>query len=103
MGTLEGRRIRRAVKLKIMIIRTHTLTDAMSKLPFGSAVNKSVESAIAASSPIIHEENSAETLLTLENMLCIGGATCSTQLANFKSIDTTLTKSYLSSLVHGCP
>lgn len=43
----------------------------MSSWPFGSIENAKVESAIAASKAIIHDESSAETLLMREKILCI--------------------------------
>jgi hypothetical protein len=52
-------------------LETHTFTDAISRMPFGSAVNTNDERAIAASNAIMHDEINAETLLIRENMLCI--------------------------------
>lgn len=56
---------------------TYTLTDAISKSPFGSAVKTSEERAMVAKRAIMHEESRAETLLILENKLCIGNQAAS--------------------------
>jgi hypothetical protein len=45
--------------------------EAMARSPLGSALNAKVERAIAARSAIIHDESNAETLLILENTLCM--------------------------------
>lgn len=47
--------------------------EAMARSPLGSALNTRVESAIAARSAIVHDESNAETLLILENILCMLG------------------------------
>jgi len=53
--------------------KSHTLIEEIARSPWGVAVNRKEESAIAAKRVIIHDDRKAETLLILEKMLCILG------------------------------
>jgi hypothetical protein len=50
---------------------THILTDEIASSPFGFAVNKKDEIAIATNSVIIHDDRKVETLFILERILCM--------------------------------
>lgn len=47
--------------------------EEIVRSPWGFAMNRNEDRAMAANSVIIHDDKNAETLLTLENILCMLG------------------------------
>jgi hypothetical protein len=53
---------------------THTLSDVISIVPVGFALNTNDDSAMAAKRAIMHDEKSADKLFTRAILVCILGA-----------------------------